>query len=460
MLIPPFWKALLLLMSLGPLLYTLLRRTFDLARLIGSWIGARRSVRSLIDCDRSRFPDPGSTPPISLLVPAANASATIVDSVGRLLSLDFPLYEVIVINDGSTDDTLPLLIEAYGLIPFEQPYKRSLATARVRRIYRSAQHAGLVVVDKEAGGRADALNAGINLSSYPLFLSVDPALVLDKSALTRIACTFVSDPACVAVGGLVRIGDGRRPDARRAQSPVAMLQTIEVLRAFFAGWTGYRAPDPRLIIPGMLGAFLKRTAIDAGGYRRGSLDEEADLTLRIHRLLRASGRSCRVRCLPEPICRMRPLATFADLKGQWRRQQAGLTETLLRHRDMLLRPARGRAGLLRILYCWTVGVAGPVIETLGFVFVPLALLLGVVDWHFFITYFLAAALYGTILSAGALLLEETAFRKTPDVGRLTRGLLFALADGFGIEQVRTVHRVAALMGGRGNAYSQGGGKGK
>ena len=145
---------------------------------------------------------------ISLLVPAHNEAHTIADSIRSLLQLSYAEYEIIVINDGSTDTTLEVLIREFALTPFPETYQVSLRTEAIRAVYISQQNPKIHVIDKERGGKADALNAGINLSRNPLFCTLDADSILQRDSLHRIAQPFLDDPSTVAAGGMIRIANG------------------------------------------------------------------------------------------------------------------------------------------------------------------------------------------------------------------------------------------------------------
>ena len=448
-------REILLRLALGinyfSLFYVLLISSIYLIQLISAAAGLRKYTRSLKYTDYMRFVDSSNMVPISVLVPAYNEAATIVDNVRNLLSLDFPEYEVIVVNDGSSDDTLALLQEAFRLVPVHQPYRRVLPTKEVRAVYRSAVSPGLVVVDKENGGKADALNAGINLSMYPVFVSIDADSILENSSLIKIVYTFMNDPSCIAVGGIVRIGSGceivngqlRGIDLSR--SPLLMLQTNEYLRAFLTGRIGFNQMGMLLIISGAFGAFQKQAVIEAGGYTVGCIGEDMELVVRLHELMHRKKREYTIKFLPDPVCWTQPPATLHDLKKQRMRWHIGLIDTLLRHRSMAFNPRYGRVGLLCLPYFWIFELFGPVFETAGYVFVPISWALGIVNVHFMVSFFIVAMLYGTILSVGALLLEENTFRKYPRAGQVLRLFFYAIIDNLGYRQLNTIYKVEAMF---------------
>ncbi len=438
------------------LAYVIAVSTIYLVQLISASFGLRKYVRSLRYIDYRRFLDSEHMVPISLLVPAYNESATIVDSVKNLLSLDFPEYELIVINDGSKDETLQLLIDAFQLLPFQQPYKKSLETKEIKTIYRSAKDVRLIVLDKENGGKADALNAGINVSAYPVVVSIDADSILEKSSLIKIIYSFVSDPTCIAVGGIVRIGsgceivEGQLTEVGLSKNPIVALQTTEYLRAFLTGRIGFDVMGMLLIISGAFGAFSKAAVIEAGGYTRNCVGEDMELVVKLHELMHRKKKKYSVRFLPDPICWTQPPERLSDLKKQRKRWHIGLIDSLLRHKEMLFNPKYGRIGMVCLPYYWIFELIGPVVETVGFLFVPISFFLGIVNLWFMLSFFLVAVLYGTVLSVGALMLEENTFKKYPNLGQLLRLFFYSLVDNFGYRQINTVYKVEAMFGFRKN----------
>ena len=411
--------------------------------------------------DYSRFVYSENMVPISVLVPAYNESATIVDNTKNLLSLDFGHYEVIVINDGSKDNTLELLKEAFSLIQIDQPYKRSIPTENVRAVYRSASYPNLVVLDKENGGKADALNAGINVAMYPVFVSIDADSLLEKSSLAKIIYAFMIDPKCVAVGGIIRIAsgceivDGELREIDLPDKPLLMLQTNEYLRAFLTGRIGFHKMGILLIISGAFGAFNKQLVIDAGGYTARCIGEDMELVVKLHKSMLRKKHAYSIKFLPDPVCWTQPPDSLEDLKKQRKRWHIGLIDTLLRHRDMAFRPAYGRVGVFCLPYFWIFELIGPIFEVVGYITVPISWLLGVVDLHFMVSFFLVAVLYGIILSTGALLMEENTFRKYPKISQIAKLYLYAILDNLGYRQLNTIFKVQGTFGYRKNKSSWG-----
>ena len=443
------------------LFYVLSISTIYLIQLISAALGLREYSRSLKYSDYSRYTFSDNMVPISVLVPAYNESATIVDNTRNLLSLDFGNYEVIVINDGSKDNTLDLLKEAFRLIKIDQPYKRSIPTQEIRALYRSAEYPNLVVVDKENGGKADALNAGINVSMYPVFVSIDADSILERSSLAKIIYSFMVDPKCVAVGGIIRIAsgceivNGELKEVNLSNKPLLMLQTNEYLRAFLTGRIGFHKMGMLLIISGAFGAFNKQLVIESGGYTPKCIGEDMELVVKLHQHMLKGKRVYSIKFLPDPVCWTQPPDNLRDLKKQRKRWHIGLIDTLLRHRDMAFNPDYGRVGMFCLPYFWIFELVGPVFEVMGYISVPISFLLGIVNLHFMLSFFLVAVLYGTILSVGALLMEENTFRKYPRISQILKLFRYAVLDNFGYRQLNTIYKVEAMLGYRKNKSSWG-----
>ena len=247
--------------------------------------------------------------PISVIVPAFNEGKGIIESIRSLLSLRYPVFEVIVVNDGSTDDTLARLTEAFDLRLSKAVFRRSLPTQPIRGIYRSAVQPKLIVVDKVNGKKADAMNAGLNVSRYPLFCAVDGDSVLEKDALLKVVRPFLEDPErTIGAGGIIRLSNGcevRDGQVVRVGMPrnwIARIQILEYLRAFLGGRLGMAMMRSTLIVSGAFGIFRKDIAMACGGYRAASIAEDMDLVVRMQKHMHEQKKPYRIRFIPDPIC--------------------------------------------------------------------------------------------------------------------------------------------------------------
>jgi len=389
-------------------------------------------------------------PPVSVVVPAYNEEATITDSVRSFLTLHYPLHEVIVVNDGSRDGTLEVLMQEFGLYESDQPVRMQLETAPLRGIYTSPTER-LIVVDKENGGKADALNAGICAASYPLVCCMDADIILEEDALLRIARPIIETGSVAAVGGIIRVANGcefengRLIKVKTPRKPLPNFQIVEYLRAFIAVRTAWSKLNCLLIISGAFGMFRRRDLIMAGGYSGDTVGEDMELTTRIHHVLRGNDRKYRISFVPDPIAWTEVPDTLRVLRRQRDRWHRGLIETLVRHRRMLFNPRYGTVGLIAMPYFFVFELLGPVIELVGYVAFVAGVALGVINGPFALAFFLAAVGLGVLLSTAAVFLEELRLERYPRSWDLIKLTLYGVLENFGYRQLNTLWRTMAIV---------------
>ena len=388
--------------------------------------------------------------PVSLLVPAYNEEVTIAASVRSMLQLDYPEFEVVVVNDGSRDGTLNALQREFGLVPYPEAYWRQIAVKPVRGIYRSTKFPNLRVLDKENGGKADAINAGINAARYPLFCCVDADSILERESLRRVVVPFHQDPHVIASGGTVRIANGcevRSGFLEKVHLPSNLLplfQIVEYLRAFLFGRLGWAALNAVLIISGAFGVFRKDVVVAVGGYRADAIGEDMELIVRLHLFHRVNRRPYRVAFLPDPICWTDAPESLKVLKNQRTRWQRGLGQSLMWNRALLWHPRGGAPGWLAFPFMIAFEWLGPLIEVGGYVFMTLGFATGIISPTAFWTFMLLAVSLGTLLSMSALLLEEISYHVYRERGDLLRLAAVAVIENFGYRQLATVWRLQGL----------------
>jgi len=392
-----------------------------------------------------------ASPPIALLAPAYNEALTIVQSVRSLLSLRYPSFEVIVINDGSKDATLQVLIDAYELKPAQRHYEQALDHQPIRGVYAAAHQPRLIVVDKENGGKADALNAGINLSRAPIFCSMDADSLLEPDALLRAVQPFVEDPErTVAVGGTVRIANGchirhgQVLEVRPPRNLLALLQTVEYLRAFLMARLAWSRINTLTIISGAFGLFRRARVIEAGGYTRGTVGEDMELVVKLHRLMRDQDRPYRIGFVPEPVCWTEAPEDIRVLGRQRARWHRGALETFERHWDVMFRPRYGRLGPVGFGYIFLVDVLGPVVELLGYLLIPAFCALGLLTLDYLLAFLAITFTFGVVISVGALALEESELRRFPRARHLLLLTAAAVLENFGYRQLNNLWRLRGL----------------
>ena len=393
-----------------------------------------------------------SVKPVSVIAPAFNEAGAIIESVQSLLSLEYPVYEVVVVNDGSTDDTLDLLIRHFRLTRSQKVFRKVLETRPIRGIYVSPSQPKLVVVDKENGRKADALNAGLNVSRYPLFCAIDSDSLLEKDALLKITRPFLEDPGrTVAAGGIIRLINGCRVESGQVtqvglpMKPLILFQTIEYFRAFLGGRIGLNAMRSLLIISGAFGLFRKDVVLKCGGYRTRTVGEDMDLTIRMHAYLKEKKVPYRLAFIPDPICWTEGPESLKFLSRQRKRWQRGSIETLFHNWRMIFNPRYGIVGLFAAPFYLIFETLGPLIEIMGYVIFLYFLLSGRINHPFVLLFFLVAVVFGITLSLFSVLLEEYSphrFRSVKDVFLL---ILFAFLENLGYRQYMAFVRAMGFI---------------
>jgi cellulose synthase/poly-beta-1,6-N-acetylglucosamine synthase-like glycosyltransferase len=393
----------------------------------------------------------GYEPQISIIVPAYNEASTIASSIQSLLQLRYPEYEIIVVNDGSKDNTIDVLRQAFELKPFPDACGRDLPTKSIRGIYHSSIYANVRVIDKENGGKADSLNAGINLSVYPLFCCIDADSVLAQDSLYRVVQPFLLDHRTVACGGTVRVANGCSVEAGRLKrvglpsSLLALLQTVEYLRAFLSGRQGWSPMNAMLIISGAFGLFRKESVLKVGGYRTVTIGEDMELVVRLHRHHRVNGLPYRITYVPDPVCWTEVPEDYRTLRNQRIRWQRGLCDSLAGHFELCCHRKGGTVGWLAFPFMAIFEWFGPAFEILGYVLLLIGLLLGVVSLQAWFICVCVAIGLGITLSLSALLMEEITFHLYQHPSDMLKLVMVAVLENFGYRQLNSYWKLVGLV---------------
>ncbi len=437
--------------DLAVLAYFLVLNSLYLVFCVVAFIQLRQHRRRWTSQELSAVMRSPATPGISLIVPAYNEEATICESVRSLLLLNYPLFEIVVVADGPKDRTMEMLAKGYEMQPAPASYAQPIHSQPVKAVYRTLRYPDLVAIDKMNGGKADAINAGINAARHPLVCVIDADSLLEEHALTRAVLPFVEDPDTVAAGGIVRIVNGCTVEAgkvtevRLPKNWLAMFQVVEYLRAFLAGRVALSAFNSLLIISGAFGIFKRDAVVAAGGFRADTVGEDMEIVTRLHRIAREAKQRYRVVFQPDPVCWTEAPESRKILGSQRNRWQRGTMQVLGYHKQMMANPKYGVVGLFAMPYYLLFETLGPIIEFSGFVVTILAVALGLLDVRFAELLFLAAIAYGAIISVGAVVLEELSFRR---YSRATDLLILAsvgVIENFGYRQLTTYWRLKGVV---------------
>ena len=432
------------------LLYFLGVNGWYLTLLVSSLLEMRRHM--LVIANESRYLLLSSTlsPTISILAPAFNEEATIEGSLRALLALHYPRLEVIVISDGSKDRTVEVLIERFDLVPVKTIYEQRIKTKPVRNLYRSSTYPALVVVDKENGGKADALNVGLSFAGSELVCAMDADTLIEADGLQRMVRPFLYSTDVVATGGTIRVVNGsevrfgRVIRTRVPTNPLAGIQVVEYLRAFLFGRLGWNRLGGNIIISGAFGLFRRESVLNAGGYLHDTVGEDMELVLRLKRLSYEQPGPGKIAFVPDSVAWTEVPESTRVLGRQRDRWHRGLADVLWRHRSMLFNPRYGVTGLVVLPYYVFVELLAPVVELVGLASLVLGLAFGIVDWSFAALFFLTAYGLGTALTAFTLIIEDLSFHRY-DTFR-DRAMLFwwALVENLGYRQMTVYWRLRGL----------------
>ena len=380
------------------------------------------------------------TPSISIIAPAYNEERSIVENIRALLSSYYNNFEVIIVNDGSRDGTLKKMIDAYNLERVEYYFDYRLPCERIRGVYKSKNRSfkNLTVIDKGNGGKADALNAGINVSQKDLICCVDVDSIMEPDALPKMVKPFMeeTDKKVIATGGVVRIAnscvieDGQIKEIQLPKDFMLRAQVLEYTRAFLLSRMAWGRLNGLLLISGALGLFDKETVIKCGGYSKRTVGEDMELVVRMRRYMVDQKIPYTVNYIPDPLVWTEVPSTGEQLARQRNRWTRGTLETLFIHRKLFLNPKYGRLGMLGHPYWFFFEWLAPIIEFLGYTYFIFLLIYGAVDWPFFLLLLAFVYTFAVMISSFAILYEEKTFHKYKSRKDVLNLLLTAFLEPF------------------------------
>ena len=437
------------LLAVVATLYVGLYQLLQLAMLAGAWLEARRQRAARAPWHPRQVLESTGLPKITVVIPAFNESVSIARTVRSVLGSGYPDLEVVVVNDGSKDDTLVKLIEAFDLRPSPKEIASELPSQPVRMVLESPNHAGLVVVDKHNGGKADALNAGINAASGELVCATDADVSFDRWALYHLARPFVDDAATVATTGVIRLARDLSTAPRETDSPMPegwleRFQALEYLRAFTVGRLFFNVLDSHVIISGAFGLFRRGLLIDVGGYQPFAIGEDMELVVRMHRHLRRQNEPYRIRFVAEAVCYTEPPHSVGELGRQRTRWHQGLLTTLRLHRKLLLRRELGAIGALALPYFLIFELLAPVIELAGWLFLPVGWLCGWISGPQIVPFLLVSAVLGTAVSLVSIAIDNAALRYFDRPRETLLLVACAVVEHLGYHQLTLWYRLRAF----------------
>ncbi len=400
--------------------------------------------------------------PISIIVPAFNESKTVVDTVKSLLDLDYRLYEIIIVDDGSTDGTAECLVNHFGLARLDRPIRKRIFCRPEEAIYVSYQQkVPITLIRKQNGGKADALNMGINASEYPYFICMDADSILQADALTNIARPVMEQNDVIACGGLVRIVNdvviekGRLIDYRMPRNLLLCLQILEYDRTFLAARLLFDKFNGNLIISGAFGLFQKEMVVCVGGYDAQTIGEDMELVIKLHDFCRANRIPYHIKYAADAVCWSQAPDNLKDLKKQRRRWHIGLFQSLTIHRELLFNPVHGMLSFISFLYFVIYELLSPYIEMLGILSILVAIHYNLINVPYMILFFAIYAVFGGVMSLTAFFSRIYAMHIKLRPKDMLKAILLCLIENIGLRAVLMFTRLTAFVGYRKNKTNWG-----
>ena len=392
------------------------------------------------------------SPKISIIAPAFNESKTIIDNIRTLLSLYYNNYEVIIVNDGSTDNSFDLVREAYDLIRVNYYFDYRIPCERIRGVYRSKNpsYNRLTVIDKVNGGKADSLNAGVNICQSSLFISIDADSIIESESILKLVKPFLEekDKKVIGSGGVIRIINsceverGHIREIKIPQKLLPRLQVLEYTRAFLLGRMAWSHLDGLMLISGAMGIFDRETVIRAGGYSVKTVGEDMELVLRMRRYMTDQDQKYEVTYIPDPLCWTEVPSDIKSLRKQRTRWTRGLVESLWAHKKMFFNGKYGRLGILGYPYWFFFEWLAPLIAFSGFVYTIYLIIVHSLNWPFYLLLFIFVYCFAVCLSTWAVLFEEITFHKYRKKRDVLKLLAVALVEPF----IYPIHTYFAVRG--------------
>jgi cellulose synthase/poly-beta-1,6-N-acetylglucosamine synthase-like glycosyltransferase len=402
-------------------------------------------------------------PGISIIAPAFNEAVTIIQNVRSLLTLNYPRFEVLIVNDGSTDDTLQKLIDEFELVQVDFAYNERIKSQPVKRLFKSSNSAydKLVVIDKVNGkSKADASNAGINAAAYDYFLCTDVDCIIEKDTLLRMIKPFMDEehnkiketgdpcPECgyvhviedsvrvIATGATLRIANSCEIDEgviTRVRPPEKWLprfQEMEYLRAYVLGKMGWSVINCVPNVSGGLGLFDKEIAIKAGGYDGKSFAEDMDMVTRMCTYMIDNKLKYAIRYIPTTQCWTEGppnMKVFSRQRTRWGR---GLAEIVTMHAKVIFNPHYKKLGLVVLPYTLFFEFLAPIIELSGILYYIYLIITGNINWHYAMILLAFVYLYSIMITTLAILWDQKTYQYYKTWGEVIGLALMAFIEPF------------------------------
>ena len=434
----------------GFVVYLILYSTFlFLAVIVGAWtLYYKNKKRRFRNISNQKY-----YIPVSIIVPAYNEEVTVVETVRSLLQLDYVSYEIVVVDDGSKDSTSQTLVDAFGMKKIRYPIHKQVPSKDAEVVYECFdQKVPLILIRKKNGGKADALNMGINACRYPYFICMDADSVLQADSLIKITEPLLADENIVAVGGVVRpcndveLENGWVKKYQLPKNPIACMQVIEYDRSFLSTRILFDSFNGSLIISGAFGLFKKEAVIAVGGYDSKTMGEDMELVVDLHKYCTVNKKPYAIKYATDAVCWTQAPERLRDLMKQRKRWHLGLFQTLMKHRSMAFDFKSGPVSFISYAYFFIYEFLSPFIEAFGIIVTAVALISGLINWNFALMFTLLYMLFGAMLSMTSFFARTQTAELTLSFKDVCKAILMCLFEITFMHFVLTYVRATAFIG--------------
>lgn len=392
-----------------------------------------------------------SLPTISFIIPVYNLKQVAIATIYNMIDIEYPMKDIIIVNDGSTDETLDMMIKEFEFVPTLEVFSQKIRTQKIREVYQSKKLPYLRLINKENGGKNDANNAGINASNSQFFLVIDGDTILEKEALLHMIRPFFVDPDTLAQGGTLRILNGcqvikgKISQIKIPKKILEGIQVVEYLRAFLYGRMGWNHLGGNMIVSGAFGLFDRKSVIEVGGYDIKSIAEDFEITMKISKYQRDKNRKQSIRFIPDPVAWTIVPSTLKDLGRQRARWHQGLCEVLVKYKRMIFNPKYRLTGLLGVPYMWIGELLEPLVEILGYIVMILGVSLNIFGFSRVLLFLAIAWGYSTFVTIISIILEVTTFRRYNLISQLLKLFVYSILENIGYRQISLWWRVKGFV---------------
>jgi len=389
--------------------------------------------------------------PISIVVPAYNEEITIIDTINSLLALDYPEFEICVINDGSKDKTANVIINHFNLKEVQRPICKKVPCEDVINVYENDSNIRITLINKKNGGKSDALNMGINVSRFPLYICMDADSILQKDSLRRVVEPFLEYDNTIVSGGNIKvsnqtiINNGEVVKTEMPKNTLVVFQMIEYFRVFLTSRVALNSLNANLIVSGAFGLFDKKAVISVGGYTLKTIGEDMELIVKLHAYFHKNKKPYHIAYVPDAVCWTQVPESCKVLKNQRRRWHVGMGQSLKISKYMLFNPKYGTVGMITYPYFLFFEYITPLIEILGITTIILSYILRIINIQFFLIYLLVYMGFNFIVTVVSVLLEKKMFKDTLPKKSTFKILFYCILENFGYRQMCSLFRVSAFL---------------